>query len=420
MKRKYRIIITTYAAAAITGLGIYSFACSRLLQNYELAADYSASRAFEETISSVEFMDSALQKSVYATDSAMCSRLCAEAYAGALAAETAMSSLPFSTQELEQLSAFLNFAGDYAYTLTRQNTLPEAAQLDILSELASRSGDFARKLRQLQGSVNSGELLMDKLHRPLGNVEQEMSGDFLSGSFLEYESSMGKREIPEYDGQYTPTESSVDGDLSEEEMKALAALYAGVDVQQLRSEHSYEGQPGRKCYSAGDTFICVSPAGVESLGQSRLVGKKLISDEQAEKIAADYLTARGYEDMKLSVKNSNGNINILEYAATENGVIWPDNYIKIAIAMDDGSVYSFNALNFSENPSGVCWEIDEKEARKAVPESLSIESVEKQISNSAGGQAHACYSYKCINDMGDMINVLVDGKTGHQMEISIT
>ena len=419
MKRKFRILLATYGLAAVTALGIYSFAASNLLEDYELAAKYSSARAFEETVSSVDVLREALDKSRYATDKAMMSRLCSESYASALAAETAMSTLPFSNYELEQLGAFLNFTADYAYTLCRQGGESlEEAQLEIMAELSERAGDFASKLRELQSGVNSGELIMDSMQQPLGNVGRA-EGGLVSESLRQYESGLEKREIPNYDGKYNAPEKNDSGDLSEDEMKALAAAFAGAEVQQLKEEYRYAGTEGRMCYSAGDTLICVSPAGVESLGQTRLVSEIKLSVQQAEAIAENYLKTMGFEKLKLSESSPQGAVSVMKFAAEENGVIWPDNYIKIAVAMDDGAVYSFNALNYSEVSSGAAWEISEKEARKAVPQSLNVLSSEKLIANSPGGEALGCYRFECTNDMGETVNMLIDGKTAQQVEINV-
>lgn len=412
--KKYRIIAATYAIAAILSLGIYSFAGNRLMADYRLAAKYSSARAFEETVSAVDMLDSALKKSLYATDSAMRSRLCAEAFAGALAAETAMATLPFSTQELEQLTAFLNYAGDYAYTLGRQTAGPGEEQLAFLAELSTAATQFSQKLKELQGGINSGELLMDSLQQPLGNVNENSDAGLLSASMLEYENGLEELQMPDYEGKYNAAERSDEGGLDDDEMKALAARFAGVDVQQLKNEYSYGDESGRKCYSVGESFICVSPAGVESIGQSRLVGEALIDAAQAEQTARQYLKDHGFENLSLSEKTQNGYITVMEYAVNENGILWPDNYIKIGIAMDDGSVYSFNALSYHDGASGAKWSIDENEAKKAVPDSLTVQSAEKQIKAGEG-----CYNFECTNDMGENVNIIIDGKTGKQMEISI-
>ncbi|MBQ7895115.1 MAG: germination protein YpeB, partial [Oscillospiraceae bacterium] len=107
--------------------------------------------------------------------------------------------------------------------------------------------------------------------------------------------------------------------------KALAAAFAGAEVQQLKEEYRYAGTEGRMCYSAGDTLICVSPAGVESLGQTRLVSEIKLSVQQAEAIAENYLKTMGFEKLKLSESSPQGAVSVMKFAAEENGVIWPDN-----------------------------------------------------------------------------------------------
>ena len=414
MSKKTKILLTTYITAALVALSLFSWSGQRSLSAYRRSAVYSARHAYEETVTAVNNMSLSLAKSLYAVDGSMCSRICSEVYANALAAEAALSSLPFSTQELEQLTAFLNYAGDYAYTLGRQAAEPGEEQLAFLAELSTAATQFSQKLKELQGGINSGELLMDSLQQPLGNIKENAEAGLLSAGLLEYENGLEELQMPEYEGKYTEEEKAVEGELSEEEMKALAARFAGIDAQRLKEEYAYNGTEGRKCYSAEGVFICVSPAGVESLGQTRLVSEALIDAAQAEQTAGQYLKDHGFENLSLSEKNQNGYITVMEYAVNENGIMWPDNHIKIGIAMDDGSVYIFNVLNYHDDASGAKWSIDEKEAKKAVPESLTVQSAEKQIKAGEG-----CYNFRCMNDMGENVNILIDGKTGKQMEISI-
>lgn len=114
-KKKLVIVISTYACVLVAVLGVMSYLRGRSLRDYRLAARYSAQEALEETVTAAEHMSLTLQKTPYATDGGMSAKLCSQVYADALAAEAAMSTLPFSTQELEEISAYLNQVGDYAY-----------------------------------------------------------------------------------------------------------------------------------------------------------------------------------------------------------------------------------------------------------------------------------------------------------------
>ena len=121
MSAKAKQLIIIYTAAALVTLSVLSAVLYSKLADYRLTALYSSSGAFETTVSAVDGLSRSLKKSLYVTDATLGRSICTQAYANALAAEAALSALPFSTQELEQLSGFLNRAGDYAKSLGAQS-----------------------------------------------------------------------------------------------------------------------------------------------------------------------------------------------------------------------------------------------------------------------------------------------------------
>ena len=121
MSAKAKQLIIIYTAAALVTLSVLSAVLYSKLAVYRLTALYSSSGAFETTVSAVDGLSRSLKKSLYVTDATLGRSICTQAYSNALAAEAALSALPFSTQELEQLSGFLNRAGDYAKSLGAQS-----------------------------------------------------------------------------------------------------------------------------------------------------------------------------------------------------------------------------------------------------------------------------------------------------------
>ena len=89
--RRYRRLIRIYAIAAVLALALYAGAESLSLARWRQMAAYSSSLAFEETVRAVDSLSQALDKSLFATDGAMCARVCSEAYSSACAAESAMA-----------------------------------------------------------------------------------------------------------------------------------------------------------------------------------------------------------------------------------------------------------------------------------------------------------------------------------------
>ena len=231
-KKKLRIVLGTYACALIAALGIFSYVSWRNLRDYRLAARYSAQEAFEETVAAVDHMSAALKKSVYATDGGMCAKICSQVYADALAAEAAMATLPFSTQELEQISGYINQVGDYAYTLCAA-AAPEGftdEQAENLASLSTLAEGLSASLRELHTGFHNGSVTMDSSELSLRNVGTDTGEGRISAELLRFESEFPRRAELEYDGRYgAGDESGAAGKkLSDAEKLAMAASFSGV------------------------------------------------------------------------------------------------------------------------------------------------------------------------------------------------
>lgn len=425
MGKKAKILVTTYVAAAIAALGIYSWVSHNSLADYRLAAKYSSNRAFEETVNSVSALSDALEKSVYASDGSMCSKVCSEVYANALAAETAMSTMPFSSYELEQVSAFLNQTGDYAYTLCSQAAAEgfSQEQVETLTRLSATAAEFEASLRETQSGLNGGDIIMDSREQRLENVGQQDEQEKLSARLLAYEEQFQRPQEPEYDGKYSSKsqeESKSDIQLTRENMLELAAEYAGVDKEQVKQEYEYQGESGRRCYSAGELLICISPGGFESMSQSRLVGESNISVQQAQEKAEEFLQARGYESIELVQSGIQGALACFEYCRVEDEALCLDNKLRICVAMDDGSIYSLDASSYSTGEYSAQWTVDEDTAAQAVPESLELEASRRIIIKSPGGMDLACYEFSCTAENSQQVKIYVDAATGKQYQILIS
>ena len=425
-KRKAAIVLGTYALALIAVLGIFSYMSRRSLSDYRLAARYSAQEALEETVTAVSHMSGALKKSVYATDAGMRAKICAQVYADALAAEAAMSTLPFATQELEQISGYLNQVGDYAYTLCASAaaeggfTGDEAENLAKLSALAASLTD---SLSELQRSYHNGSIEMDSSETRLQNIGLDPSAGKVSTELLRYESEFPRRASMDYDGRYGAAaqleESAGTKKLSDAEKLAVAAGFAGVSPAQIRLAYDYEGTNGVKCYAAGDTLVVVDDEGVESMGRSRLVSEERITDERAQQLAHDFLESHGYKDMTLIAAERAGGMARLKFASMQDDALCLDNFVTLSVALDDGTVCAFNAESYSNEACDVTWDVTETEAASAVPEGLEVTDVRKVIVRTEGKRAVGCYELICTDSDGAEVKIYVNAATGQQNEIVV-
>ena len=421
MSKAAKTRIVSYICAGALALGLWGYARSADLEDARRAASYSASRSFEETVTAVSALSETLAKSVYATDRGFCARICGEACAQARAAESALSILPFSTQELEQISGFLNLAGDYAASLCGEAALagftPE--EIDTLSQFSATARDLVGSLLELQQSVHGGDVVMDSPKLRLRNVEDADGSVPISARMLAYEADFTPPETPDYDGKYARAEEESRGYLTEEAMRKLAAEYAGVNAEDLVEEYAYEGPGGRRCFRAGDLFLCASRSGVESMAQSRLVGEARIDEYDAQLIAEDFLAARSFRDLELWKSERSGAVAEFHYVKTENGALCLDNGLLIAVALDDGSLYSFNAAGYSGEDSGARFVVDEAAAAQALPDTLRQLDVRRVVRRSPGGRDLACYAFSCADREGGSVTVYVDAADGRMWDIEL-
>ena len=419
MSGKAKFIFGTYIAAALVVLSVCCAIGYSRLTDYRRAAAYSSRASFETTVKAVDSMGSALKKSLYATDGGMCSSLCGQVYASAAAAEAALLSLPFATQELENLAGFLNLAGDYAYSLapvvSEEGFTQE--QQEQMESFSQQAGDFAALLRQLQMDLNNGLVLLDSREQRLQNVGEPDEGK-ISAALLEYETGFDGSAF-EYDGKYTLKDEPEAGELSEEEAKELAATVAGVESRELKEEYSYSGTDGRRCYSAGDMIICVSSRGLESIGQSRLVSSGRLSTEKARQRAEEFLSKLGLEEMALISYSDTGTVASFNFAQVQDDALRLDSGVKVSVALDDGSIYAYNGEDYSYETAELSWNTDEKTAAQQLPESVSSEGVRRVTIQSEGGREIPCYEFSCLNAQGENLKIYVDAQTGKQCRIDI-
>jgi len=421
MSKKAKILLATYLTAVIVSLGAFSWANHRSLQSYRRSASYSARHAYEETVTAVDALSESLMKSLYATDGSMCSRICSEAYANALAAQSAISTLPFSTQELEQTSGFIGRVGDYAYTLCSEAAAEgfTEEQVESLTELSQTASAFAEKLRTLQSSLSDGLLAMDDREARLLNIgipEQTQ----LSDELLSYEAEFPQMSELSYDGKYSARQEqeSPTKTLSRDEMLQIAADFLGADPAALRLEYEYEGQEHQRCFSMGDIYVCVSGDGVDSMSESRVVSETKLSLEDAQQAAEDFLQSRGYEALRLESSRESGSVAVLRFAECRDDTVFLNNTLIISMAMDDGSVHAFNAEAYRPDVEhDVQWNISETQATEKLPRGLELEECRKVCTESPGGRELACYELRCSDENGNKVKLYIEADQGRQVDI---
>lgn len=421
MSLKFWRLIVIYTLAALVALTGYAYAAARQLDRLRLTAGFEAARAFEAAVTASEGLSETLKKLSFVTDEALGKSLCAQAYADALSAETALSVLPFDTQEMEKLQGFLGRAGDYIESLCALTEMQLPAEhREHLRAFGEAAADFAAQLGQMQSQLHEGSILMDTREERLLNVD-DGGTQKLSALLLGYEDSFSAPEEFAYEGRYSPAQEDAGGTLNAEEALAIAAKAAGVEPRELREEYDYEGPDGRRCYSAGGLLLGVSSRGLEFMGRSRLVSGAGLTREKAREQAESFLARMGYEDLELYGSGGSDTIAVFIYAPTQEGVMRPDDALRISIALDDGSVYAFDATKFSSRAVELNWITDEETALATLPEGAEAVSARRLIMKSPGGTYLPCWELNILGEGEGAAGarVYVNAETGRQCKVEL-
>ena len=419
MSKRAKIRLTTYICAAILTTAAYAFVSHSRLADYRLTARHSSQLSFQEMVGAVDGMSKALEKSLYATDGSMCSSVCAQIYAGSQAAQATMATLPFSTQELERISGFVGLVGDYAYTLCREASVTGFTdeQRQNLAAMAETADAFAQTLRSLQTNLNDGVIRMDSRERQLADVGIDSELPKLSAELKSAEDQFPEAARLLYDGKYSYAEDKQYQAVSEEKTRRTAAEFLHVSPDQLRLEYEYEGG-GRRCYSLDSRSICTDAMGVESMTDSRLVSEAKLDAGAAEQIAADFLANAGFENMQLSESSQHGAVAAMCFVCTQEEACL-DSCINIAVALDNGSIYAFDATGMRTADESLQWTVTKEEAEQKLPAGLSLQESRKVTCKSPGGSSVPCYELKCSDEKGREVKLYINAVTGLQQEIEI-
>lgn len=419
MSQKAKILIASYTGAALVALSVFSAVCWGRLQTYRRQTGYDAARAFEETVSGIDRLSRSLEKSLYAADGGMCGKVCAEICADARAAETAMSALPFSTVELEQIRGFLGLTGDYAWTLCREAAESGFTdeQRKALSAMSDTAASLAADVRAMQTGVDEGSLTMDSREEPLANVGVEEELQYLSAVLADCEAGFTPLEPLCYDGRYTAAEPREATAPDETGARTLAAAALGVEPEALERAADY-ADGSRFCWQSGTRTVCVSAAGLETLTDSRLVSEASVSEDEAVAAAEAFLARQGCEDMALSESRRSGALLQLVYACQAQDVTNLDKCVRLTVALDDGSVYAYDACGLSTETAAEGWD-GEQDPAGLLPAGLTLEDSRRVTLRSPGGQSVPCWELKCTGQDGRSVTLYIDARSGKQQEIVV-
>ena len=438
-KRRVRVLAASFTAAAFAvsvGFGVQGYARA---EDYRRQLDNGYRQAFTELTTAAGELDAALEKVTYATTPALFAALCAQAYAKALAAQTALGELPYGNVELEQTAAFFAKAGDYAMAMAR-GTNGEGVCTDenreTLRGLAAAAGELSATLQALQLQLDGGALHPEDVAAVEARLAAaaEDGGQITGGSaFQTVEADFPQVPTLIYDGPFSEHLSSrtpqmLEGlpQVTEEEARRAAAAFAGLRAEVFTPTSDGAGNLPAWGFSAladgGELYVEITKQGGQVLQMlsSRPVGEAALSRKEGVEQAAAFLEEHGYRDMAPSYFLEGDGILTVHFAPVLDGVYCYPDLVKVGVALDNGDVVSFEAHGYLMNhgarePAAPAVSADE--AAERVDSSLTVLSRQLALIPTGGEYEVLCHEFKCQNADGGHVLVYVNAATGQQERI---
>lgn len=438
-KRRVRVLAASFTAAAFAvsvGFGVQGYARA---EDYRRQLDNGYRQAFTELTTAAGELDAALEKVTYATTPSLFAALCAQAYAKALAAQTALGELPYGNVELEQTAAFFAKAGDYAMAMARGASgegVCTDENRETLRGLAAAAGELSATLQALQLQLDGGALHPEDVAAVEARLAaaQEDGEPVTSGSaFQTVEADFPQVPTLIYDGPFSEhlsgrTPQMLEGlpQVTEEEARRAAAAFAGLRAEVFTRTSDGAGNLPAWGFSAladgGELYVEITKQGGQVLQMlsSRPVGEAALSRKEGVEQAASFLDAHGYQDMSPSYFLEGDGILTVHFAPVLDGVYCYPDLVKVGVALDNGDVVSFEAHGYLMNhgarePAAPAVSADE--AAERVDTSLTVLSRQLALIPTGGEYEVLCHEFKCQNADGGHVLVYVNAATGQQERI---
>ena len=358
----FSVIMVLLVIVAILGFLLY-----RKQREYRQASENSYNMAFYELVDYVQNVETYLAKSLISSTPEHGAETLTNLWREANLAQSYLARLPIESQELQNTEKFLNQVSDYSYSLSRKNIYDEALtqeDLDNLTELHGYSVDLENMLNQLSEDLNQGRFKWDELTKK-GTVAFAQQVDNISKeSFSNLEENFHEYSGLIYDGAFSEhlTSSEPKGltgeEISEEDAKQKAIDFIGEDKCKEVTNMGLSENATIPVYDFSITNyddntinISVSKKGghIVNMNTNRDVSVEIISQEEANSKGKEFLSSKGFENMKETYYLKQEGIVTINYAATQDNVTLYSDLIKVKVALDNGEILGVETTGYLNN-----------------------------------------------------------------------
>lgn len=430
VSRRGKIRVRLYASVLI--LVLFSAFVINAQKASELSRQLNADA--ERSLSTLEACMSSintnLTKGLYANTTPMLSSMAISLTRDAASAKNSLSALPLSDTQLDNMLKFLSQVGAFVSTLDRKLSLGEpitSEERNQLKQLIDISQKLLSELDTITQGVEDGSVSFKQAGSTLQkSADQSVQID---SAFGDAEQTITDYPTLIYDGPFSdhilnqsPKTLEGKSDISKEKALEIASDFIGIDKSTLRFDSETNGviETYNFFVDSINISVCKKGGAVLYLLGSSSAGESVISPEQAVENAKNFLSAKGYENMKESYYSTQDGICTVNFAYENDGVICYPDLIKLSVSLETGNIISFDArgyiMNHTDRPP-VQSKISADEAKMSVSDYLTVMSSRLAVIPTDYKTEKTAYEFHCKTPDEQEVLVYIDVLTAKEDDI---
>ena len=439
LQDRHMLSVIVVLGAIIIGLGLFTYKRER---DFRQASENSYNMAFFELVDYVDNVESYLAKSLISTTPEHGAETLTHLWREANLAQSYLAQLPIGSQELENTSKFLNQVSDYSYTLSRKNIYQESLKQEELDNLKSLH-DYSLKLKntliQLSADMNDGRISWGELTKKGSIAFAQQVSNISQDSFSGLEENFHEYAGLIYDGAFSehmtnPERKGLTGDNIDEQRanEIVKEFYGSENIEEI----TFNGLTENGNIPSFDfsvklnkrpkdqrSNISISQKGghIVLVNDNKSVETEVISQEEANQIGKEFLSKKGFPNMKETYYLKQQGIVTINYAYNQDGVTIYSDLIKLKIALDNGEILGMETtgyLNSHEQRNLPQAKITKEEAKKTLNKNLEIISESLAVIPTELQTELYCWEFKGRVDDTEFL-VYINAETGREEDILI-
>lgn len=430
VSRRGKIRVRLYASVLI--LVLFSAFVINAQKASELSRQLNADA--ERSLSTLEACMSSintnLTKGLYANTTPMLSSMAISLTRDAASAKNSLSALPLSDTQLDNMLKFLSQVGAFVSTLDRKLSLGEPITIEERNQLKQLI-DISQKLLSELDTITQGVEDGSVSFKQAGSTLQKSADQSvqIGSAFGDAEQTITDYPTLIYDGPFSdhilnqsPKTLEGKSDISKEKALEIASDFIGIDKSTLRFDSETNGviETYNFFVDSINISVCKKGGAVLYLLGSSSAGESVISPEQAVENAKNFLSAKGYENMKESYYSTQDGICTVNFAYENEGVICYPDLIKLSVSLETGNIISFDArgyiMNHTDRPP-VQSKISADEAKMSVSDYLTVMSSRLAVIPTDYKTEKTAYEFHCKTPDEQEVLVYIDVLTAKEDDI---